>query len=86
MMAPLMAESLQPDKIGEAGMENYLVSFYKEGSSKPLHQVLVNGENDLSILKAAKDHFEAKKTPPEEMASYTVISHRQGTIDGIEVI
>ncbi|MDO9422476.1 MAG: hypothetical protein Q7T66_17585 [Herminiimonas sp.] len=67
-------------------MENYLVSFYKEGGNKPLHQVLVKGENDLSVLKAAKDHFEAKKTPPEEMASYTVTSHGQDTIDGFEVI
>ncbi len=67
-------------------MENYLVSFYKEGSNKPLHQVLVKGENDLSVLKTAKDHFDEKKTPPEEMASYTVISNWQGTIDGIELI
>lgn len=67
-------------------MQNYLVSFYKEGSSKPQRQVLVTGENDLSVLKAAKDHFDAKMVPPEEMASYTVISYGQGTIDGIEQI
>ena len=67
-------------------MENYLVSFYKEGDNKPLHQVLVKGANDLSVLKTAKDYFETKMTPPDEMASYTVISHGQGTIDGIEVI
>lgn len=67
-------------------MKNYLVSFYRNESSNPRHQVLVKGENDLSALKAAKDHFDAKMTPPEEMASYTIISHDQGTIDGIEVI
>lgn len=67
-------------------MKNYLVSFYREGSNNPLHQVLVKGKNDLSVLKAAKDHFDAKMTPPEEMASYTVISHSQSTNEGIEVI
>lgn len=67
-------------------MKNYLVSFYREGSNIPLHQVLVRGVNDLLVLKAAKDHFDAKMTPPEEMASYTVISHGQGTVEGIEVI
>lgn len=71
---------------GETNVENYLVSFYKDGSDEPVHQVLVKAENDLSVIRTATDHFVSKNVSPDELASHTVISHDQGTIDDIELV
>ena len=67
-------------------MTNYLVCFYADPPSEPLHRVLVRQVSDAGACEKAKAHFRAKAVPDEELASFSLQPYGQARFDGVELI
>lgn len=72
--------------IRRQAMANILVSFYKDGSTEPAHQVMVDSTFGRDVVVTVKKHFQDKNMPSEELDFRSVISYNQATINGVDVI
>lgn len=66
-------------------MSDYLISFYKRGSTAPAHQILVNAVSSNGVIETAKNYLANKNVPKDELDGCSIISCNK-IIDGIEVI